>query len=77
MWIWWDRNANEAVTVTRNSATVLSRYDIVAYRGCLIGTYCVSISGKEVPGMERNDSVIMERPMGSVKHPLVAFGLAP
>ncbi len=26
--------------------------------------------------MERNDSVIMERPMGSVKHPLVAFGLA-
>ena len=26
--------------------------------------------------MERNDSVTMERPMGSTKHPLVAFSLA-
>lgn len=26
--------------------------------------------------MKRNDSATMERPMGSIKHPLLAFGLA-
>ena len=26
--------------------------------------------------MKRNDSGVMDRPMGSVKHPLIAFALA-
>ena len=34
------------------------------------------IPHEEVSEMERNDTATIERPMGSIKHPLVAFGLA-